>query len=162
MNGDTSYDFSQLTDEERKEAERQITQDLATLGGSETQEQKDVKTALAGAKHDDTKRRIEDSKRFDETLESEAASVGASTDALKLYALAQEKAAKVNRIQVIGNAVTVMDNAIVNIYNAAGALVAQTTVAGVKSVSLADNAAGLYLVEAIFADGARQVVKVIK
>lgn len=73
-----------------------------------------------------------------------------------------EKAAKVNRIQVIGNAVTVMDNAIVNIYNAAGALVAQTTVAGVKSVSLADNAAGLYLVEAIFADGARQVVKVVK
>jgi hypothetical protein len=94
MTGDTSYDFSQLTDEERKEAERQITQDLATLGGNETQEQKDVKTALAGAKHDDTKRRIEDSKRFDETLESEAASVGASTDALRLYALAQEKAAK--------------------------------------------------------------------
>ena len=94
MTGDTSYDFSQLTDEERKEAERQITQDLATLGGNETQEQKDVKTALAGSKHDDTKRRIEDSKRFDETLESEAASVGASTDALRLYALAQEKAAK--------------------------------------------------------------------
>ena len=68
----------------------------------------------------------------------------------------------VNRLQVIGNAVTVMEDAIVNIYNAAGALVAQTAVSGVKSVSLADNAAGLYLVEAIFADGARQVVKVVK
>ncbi len=73
-----------------------------------------------------------------------------------------EKAVAANRLQVIGNAVTVTEDAIVNIYNAAGALVAQTTVAGIKSVSLADNAAGLYLVEAIFADGARQVVKVVK
>lgn len=71
-------------------------------------------------------------------------------------------AVAVNRLQVIGNAVTVMEDAIVNIYNAAGSLVAQTAVAGVQSVSLADNAAGLYIVEAIFADGARQVVKVVK
>lgn len=68
----------------------------------------------------------------------------------------------VDRLQVIGDAITVMEDAVVNVYNAAGALVAQESVCGVKSVSLAGQASGVYVVEAIFADGARQVVKVIR
>lgn len=68
----------------------------------------------------------------------------------------------VDRIQVIGNAVTVMEDAVVSIYNAGGVLVAQETVNGVESVSLADQANGVYVVEAIFADGAKQVVKVVR
>lgn len=67
-----------------------------------------------------------------------------------------------DRLHVIGNAVTVMEDAVVNIYNAAGALVANTTVCGVKSVSLSDMSAGLYVVEAVFADGSKEVVKVVR
>lgn len=67
-----------------------------------------------------------------------------------------------NRIHVIGDAVTVMEDAVVAIYNAAGALVAKTAVTGVKSVSLRDQSAGLYVVEAAFADGSKEVVKVAK
>lgn len=67
-----------------------------------------------------------------------------------------------DRLQVIGDAVTVMENAVVNIYNAAGVLVAQEAVNGVESVSLADQANGVYVVEAIFADGVKQVVKVVR
>lgn len=68
----------------------------------------------------------------------------------------------VDRIQVIGDAVTVMEDAVVYIYNAAGVLVAQEAVNGVESVSLADQANGVYIVKAIFADGAEQVVKVVR
>ena len=71
-------------------------------------------------------------------------------------------AVAVDRIQVIGDAVTVMEDAIVNVYNAAGVLVAQEAVNGVESVSLAEQANGVYFVEAIFADGAKQVVKVVR
>ena len=71
-------------------------------------------------------------------------------------------AVAVDRIQVIGDAVTVMEDAIVNVYNAAGVLVAQEVVNGVESVSLAEQANGVYFVEAIFADGAKQVVKVVR
>ncbi len=67
-----------------------------------------------------------------------------------------------DRLQVIGDAVTVMEDAVVNIYNAAGALVANTTVCGVKSVSLSDMSAGLYVVEAVFVDGSKEVVKVVR
>lgn len=67
-----------------------------------------------------------------------------------------------NRIHVIGDAVTVMEDAAVTIYNAGGALVANTTVSGVKSVSLRDMSAGLYVVEAVFADGSKEVVKVVR
>ena len=66
------------------------------------------------------------------------------------------------RLQVIGKAVTVLEDAIVNVYNAGGALVYNAEVAGVKTVSLYDMATGLYVVEAIFADGSREVVKVVK
>ena len=55
-----------------------------------------------------------------------------------------------------------MEDAIVNVYNAAGVLVAQEAVNGVESVSLADQANGVYFVQAIFADGAKQVVKVVR
>ena len=68
----------------------------------------------------------------------------------------------VDRIQVIGDAVTVMEDAVVYIYNTAGVLVAQEVVNGVESVSLADQANGVYVVKAVFADGAEQVVKVVR
>ncbi len=71
-------------------------------------------------------------------------------------------AVAVNRLQVIGDAVTVMEDAVVYIYNAAGVLVAQEAVNGVESVSLADQANGVYVVKAVFADGAEQVVKVVR
>lgn len=71
-------------------------------------------------------------------------------------------AVAVDRIQVIGDAVTIMEDAVVNIYNAAGVLVAQEAINGVESVSLADQANGVYVVEAIFADGVKQVVKVVR
>lgn len=45
-------------------------------------------------KYDETKRKNSDSKRFEEALESEAEGLETSTDALRLYALAQEKATK--------------------------------------------------------------------
>ena len=67
-----------------------------------------------------------------------------------------------DRLQVIGDAVTVMEEAVVNIYNAAGVLVAQKAVNGIESVSLAEQAGGVYFVQAIFADGAKEVVKVIR
>lgn len=67
-----------------------------------------------------------------------------------------------NRLQVIGDAVTVLENAAVAIYNAGGALVAKTAVSGAKSVSLRDMSAGLYLVEATFADGTKEVAKVVR
>lgn len=67
-----------------------------------------------------------------------------------------------DRIHVIGDAVTVMEDAAVTIYNAAGTLVANTTVNGVESVSLRDMSAGLYVVEAVFADGSKEVVKVVR
>lgn len=66
------------------------------------------------------------------------------------------------RLQVIGNAVTVLGDAVVNVYNVGGVLSAQVEVAGVKTISLADNASGVYVVEAVFADGVREVVKVVK
>lgn len=68
----------------------------------------------------------------------------------------------VDRLQVIGDAVTVMEDAVVYVYNTAGVLVAQETVNGVESVSLADQANGVYVVKAVFADGAEQVVKVVR
>ena len=71
-------------------------------------------------------------------------------------------AVAVNRIQVIGDAVTVMEDAVVYVYNAAGVLVAQEAVNGVESVSLANQANGVYVVKAVFADGAEQVVKVVR
>lgn len=71
-------------------------------------------------------------------------------------------AVAVDRIQVIGDAVTVMEDAVVNIYNAAGVLVAQEAVNGIESVSLVNQANGVYVVEAIFADGVKQVVKVVR
>lgn len=71
-------------------------------------------------------------------------------------------AVAVDRIQVIGDAVTVMEDAVVYVYNAAGVLVAQEVVNGVESVSLADQANGVYVVKAAFADGAEQVVKVVR
>ena len=71
-------------------------------------------------------------------------------------------AVAVDRIQVIGDAVTVMEDAVVYVYNAAGVLVAQEAVNGVESVSLADQANGVYVVKAIFADGAEHVVKVVR
>jgi len=67
-----------------------------------------------------------------------------------------------DRLQVIGDAVTVMEEAVVNIYNAAGILVAQKAVNGIESVSLAEQAGGVYFVQAIFADGAKEVVKVVR
>lgn len=67
-----------------------------------------------------------------------------------------------DRVQVIGNAVTVLDEAVVNVYNTAGVLVAQVVTDGVQTVSLADMNAGIYIVEAVFADGSKQVVKVAK
>ncbi len=70
--------------------------------------------------------------------------------------------AAADRLQVIGDAVTVLDDAVVSIYNAGGALVNKTATSGVKSISLRDMSAGLYVVEAVFADGAREVVKVVK
>ncbi len=71
-------------------------------------------------------------------------------------------AVAVDRIQVIGDAVTVMEDAVVYVYNAAGVLVAQEAVNGVESVSLANQANGVYVVKAVFADGAEQVVKVVR
>ena len=68
----------------------------------------------------------------------------------------------VDRLQVIGDAVTVMEDAVVYVYNTAGVLVAQEAVNGVESVSLADQANGVYVVKAVFADGAEQVVKVVR
>lgn len=67
-----------------------------------------------------------------------------------------------NRLQVIGNAVTVLEDATLNIYNLNGSLVAQVATTGVQSVSLDNLAAGLYVVEAVFADGCKEVVKVIR
>ena len=71
-------------------------------------------------------------------------------------------AVAVDRLQVIGDAVTVMEDAVVYVYNTAGVLVAQEAVNGVESVSLADQANGVYVVKAVFADGAEQVVKVVR
>ena len=68
----------------------------------------------------------------------------------------------VDRLQVIVDAVTVMEDAVVYVYNTAGVLVAQEAVNGVESVSLADQANGVYVVKAVFADGAEQVVKVVR
>lgn len=67
-----------------------------------------------------------------------------------------------NRLQVIGNAVTVLEDATLNIYNLNGSLVAQVATTGVQSVSLDNLTAGLYVVEAVFADGSKEVVKVIR
>lgn len=67
-----------------------------------------------------------------------------------------------DRIQVIGNSVTVLEDAAVSIYNTAGVLVAQTATNGVETVSLNDLNTGVYIVKAVFADGAKQVVKVVK
>ncbi len=69
-----------------------------------------------------------------------------------------EKAAY-DRVLVAGNSFTLTDAAAVNVYAANGALVLNQKVAADATVTL-DNNAGVYVVEAIFADGAKQVVKV--
>lgn len=70
--------------------------------------------------------------------------------------------AEANRLQVIGNAVTVLEDATLNIYSINGTLVSQAATTGVESVSLENLTAGLYVVEAVFADGSKEVVKVIR
>ena len=93
--GDTSYDWSALTDEEKEQARAQIAQDFKDNGSQfSSDEQRQTVINMNNQKYDADKRKSEDSKRFEESLESEAESLGTSTDALRLYALAQEKASK--------------------------------------------------------------------
>lgn len=93
--GDTDYDWSALTDEEKEQAREQIAADFNANGKKfSDDDQRQVAINMGNHSYDESKRKKADSERFEEALESEAKSVGASTDALRLYTLAQEKASK--------------------------------------------------------------------
>lgn len=74
--------------------------------------------------------------------------------------IVNEKAAY-DRVIVAGNSFTVTDAAAVNVYSANGALVLTDNVAAGATVTV-EGATGVYLIEAIFADGAKQTAKIAK
>lgn len=73
--------------------------------------------------------------------------------------IVSEKVA-VDRVIVSGSSYTLTENAQVNIYSMTGAVVASGMVAADNNNSLDGYATGVYVIEARFADGAKQVVKV--
>lgn len=64
-----------------------------------------------------------------------------------------------DRVIVTGDSFTLTEAGVVKVYALNGTQVAQMNVAAGESTSLMGNAAGVYVLEAIFADGAKQVVK---
>lgn len=72
--------------------------------------------------------------------------------------IVNEKAAY-DRVLVSGKSFTVTDAAAVNVYAANGALVLTDNVAAGATVTV-EGAAGVYVIEAIFADGAKQTAKI--
>lgn len=72
--------------------------------------------------------------------------------------LVNEKTAY-DRVLVAGKSFTVTDAAAVNVYAANGALVLTDKVAAGATVTV-EGAAGVYVIEAVFADGAKQTAKI--
>lgn len=64
-----------------------------------------------------------------------------------------------DRVLVAGKSFTVTDAAAVNVYAANGALVLTDNVAAGETVTV-EGAAGVYVIEAVFADGAKQTAKI--
>lgn len=73
--------------------------------------------------------------------------------------LTQDKAAY-DRVLVAGKSFTVTDAAAVNVYAANGTLVLTDNVAAGATVTV-EGAAGIYVIEAVFADGAKQSAKIV-
>ena len=92
--GDTTYDYSALTAREKAEVERQIRANAT--GGQISQEQQDFLNQMNNTQFDATKRASADVERFNDRLEVEAQQLGTTSNALKLYTLAVEKAGKQN------------------------------------------------------------------
>lgn len=65
-----------------------------------------------------------------------------------------------DRVITSGDSFTLTENGLVKVYALNGSLVSEMNVAGGESTSLHGNAAGVYVIEAIFADGAKQIVKI--
>ena len=65
-----------------------------------------------------------------------------------------------DRIIVSGDSFTVTEDAVVKIYATNGVMVANDKVDANNNNTLRGNAKGIYVIEARFADGARQVAKV--
>lgn len=65
------------------------------------------------------------------------------------------------RVIVAGNSFTVTDAAAVNVYSVNGALVLTDNVGAGATVTV-EGAAGAYVIEAIFADGAKETAKIVK
>lgn len=65
-----------------------------------------------------------------------------------------------DRVIVSGDSFTLTENGLVKVYALNGSQVSEMNVAAGENTSLFGNATGVYVVEAIFADGAKQVVKV--
>ena len=72
--------------------------------------------------------------------------------------IVNEKAAY-DRVLVAGKSFTVTDAAAVNVYAANGSLVLTDNVAAGATVTV-EGAAGVYVIEAVFADGAKQTAKI--
>lgn len=72
--------------------------------------------------------------------------------------IVNEKAAY-DRVLVAGRSFTVTDAAAVNVYSANGSLVLTDNVAAGATVTV-EGAAGVYVIEAVFADGAKQTAKI--
>ena len=64
-----------------------------------------------------------------------------------------------DRIIVSGDSFTLTEAGVVKVYALNGTLVSELNVAAGESNSLFGNASGVYVVEALFADGAKQIVK---
>lgn len=65
-----------------------------------------------------------------------------------------------SRLQVMGDRISVADNATIRLYAINGALIAKTSVVGRQTLSLNHYTKGIYIAEALFADGTREVAKV--
>ena len=65
-----------------------------------------------------------------------------------------------DRVIVSGDTFTLTENGVVKVYALNGTLVSELKAAAGESNSLFGNASGVYVVEAVFADGAKQIVKV--
>ncbi len=64
-----------------------------------------------------------------------------------------------DRVLVAGNSFTVTDAAVVKVYSANGSVVLSDNVVADGNVTI-EGVAGVYVIEAIFADGAKQIVKI--
>ncbi|MDE7153788.1 MAG: leucine-rich repeat domain-containing protein [Muribaculaceae bacterium] len=65
-----------------------------------------------------------------------------------------------DRVIVSGDSFTLTEEGLVKVYALNGTLISEMNVAAGENTSLNGNATGVYVIEALFADGAKQIVKI--